>query len=127
MIDREHDLPITQQAKVPSLSRSTVHYQPRPLPDADLKIMRRLDDLHLEFPFAGARMLRGRVRRSLYAAALPAAFKWNPALIALYKRLIKDGKEHKRALIACARKLLIYANTVLARDTPWVPKTAGQI
>jgi transposase len=68
---------------------------------------------------------RGRVRRSLYAAALPAAFNWNPALIALYKRLIKDGKEHKRALIACARKLVVYANTVLARDTPWVPKTTA--
>ena len=62
---------------------------------------------------------RGRVRRSLYAAALPAAFRWNTALIAFYKRLIAKGKAHKAALTACARKLLVYANTVLARDTPW--------
>ena len=59
MIDREHDLPITKQAAVLSLSRSSVYYLPRPVPEADLAIMRRLDQLHLEFPFAGARMLRG--------------------------------------------------------------------
>ena len=62
---------------------------------------------------------RKRLRRALYAAALPASFRWNPQLIALYKRLIAAGKEHKRALIACARKLLIFANTVVARGTPW--------
>ena len=62
---------------------------------------------------------RGRLRRSLFAAALPAAFRWNKALIALYTRLIARGKAHNAALIACARKLLIYANTVVARGTPW--------
>ena len=65
---------------------------------------------------------RGRLRRSLCAAALPAAFRWNPALIALYNRLIAGGKAHKLALIACARKLLIYANTIVQRGTPWVEK-----
>ena len=65
---------------------------------------------------------RGRLRRSLYAAALPAAFRWNPALKALYARLIARGKPHKTALIACARKLLIYANTVVQRGTPWIPQ-----
>lgn len=68
---------------------------------------------------------RGRVRRSLYAAALPAAFQWNRALIALYQRLIAAGKPHKLALVACARKLLVFANTVLARGTPWVDRTAA--
>ena len=58
MIDREHDLPITRQAKALSLARSTVYYLPRPVSAADLVIMRRLDELHLEFPFAGSRMLR---------------------------------------------------------------------
>lgn len=62
---------------------------------------------------------RGRVRRSLFAAALPAAFRWNSQLIAFYRRLTGAGKPHKLALIACARKLLIYANTVLTRGTPW--------
>jgi transposase len=63
---------------------------------------------------------RERLRGSLYKAALAASFHWNPQLIALYKRLIARGKEHKAALIACARKLLIFVNTVVARGTPWV-------
>jgi transposase len=62
---------------------------------------------------------RGRLRRSLFAAALPAAFRWNPALVGLYRRLKTRGKPHNLALIACARKLLIYANTVVQRGTPW--------
>ena len=70
----------------------------------------------------GARHIDGgleRLRRALYLAALPASFRWNPQLIALYQRLRAAGKEHKRALIACARKLLIFVNTVVARGTPW--------
>lgn len=67
---------------------------------------------------------RGRLRRSLFAAALPAAFRWNRALIALYARLTARGKAHNCALIACARKLLIYANTVVQRGTPWTEKPA---
>lgn len=63
---------------------------------------------------------RAKVRRSLYAAALPAAFKWNKALVDLYQRLFAKGASHKKALIACARKLLIFANAVLARRTPWI-------
>ena len=59
MIDRGHDLPITKQAEVLRVSRSSVYYTPRPVPEADLAIMRRLDRLHLEFPFAGSRMLQG--------------------------------------------------------------------
>jgi transposase len=65
---------------------------------------------------------RGRLRRSLFAAALPAAFRWNKALIDLYGRLTAKGKAHNAALIACARKLLIYANTVVQRGTPWAEK-----
>lgn len=69
---------------------------------------------------------RKRLRRSMYAAALPAAFRWNSQIKAIYQRLIANGKAHNQALIACARKLLIYANTVLARGTPWLsaPKSA---
>ena len=67
---------------------------------------------------------RGRLRRSLFAAALPAAFRWNKALIDLYARLIAKGKAHNAALIACARKLLIYANTVVQRGTPWTENAA---
>jgi transposase len=62
---------------------------------------------------------RERLRGSLYNAALAAAFHWNPQLMALYRRLTAAGKPHKVALIACARKLLIFVNTVVERGTPW--------
>lgn len=67
---------------------------------------------------------RARLRRSLFAAALPAAFRWNKALVCLYARLVARGKAHNAALVACARKLLIYANTVVQRDTPWTERPA---
>jgi putative transposase len=58
MIDRSHDLPITRQAKVLNVSRGSVYYLPRAPSSADLALMRRMDELHLDFPFAGSRMLR---------------------------------------------------------------------
>ena len=58
MIDRKHDLPITKQADVLRISRGSIYYLPRPVSATDLEVMRRLDRLHLEFPFAGSRMLR---------------------------------------------------------------------
>jgi putative transposase len=61
MIDRDHNLPISKQAEVLRISRGSVYYLPRPVSAADLALMRRLDELHLEFPFAGSRMLRGLV------------------------------------------------------------------
>jgi transposase len=64
---------------------------------------------------------RAQVRTALYMAALAGAYRWNPQLIALRTRLIANGKAPCSAIIACARKLLIYANTVLARQTPWQP------
>jgi putative transposase len=62
MIDREHDLPLARQAELLRLSRSTLYYEPRPVPAADLVIMRRIDALHLDYPFAGSRMLRDLLR-----------------------------------------------------------------
>jgi transposase len=76
--------------------------------------------------YVGQRHIAGgreRLRGNLYTAALPASFRWNPQLIALYKRLIAKGKPHKVALVACARKLLIYVNTVVERGTPWTKAT----
>jgi transposase len=76
----------------------------------------------------GARHIDGgreRLRKSLYSAALAAAFHWNPQLKIIYRRLITAGKPHKVALVACARKLLIYANTVVQRGTPWIERHAA--
>ena len=58
MIDRSHDLPVTKQAKALGISRGSVYSLPRPVSAADLAIMRRIDELHLNYPFAGSRMLR---------------------------------------------------------------------
>jgi putative transposase len=59
MIDPEHDLPIKRQAEVLEISRSTVYYELRPISVEDLWLMRRIDELHLNYPFAGSQMLRG--------------------------------------------------------------------
>lgn len=58
MINPEHQLSIRRQAELLKISRSTVYYRPRPISDADLMLMRRIDELHLNYPFAGSRMLR---------------------------------------------------------------------
>lgn len=62
MIDRDHALALTRQAKLLKLSRGSLYYQARPVPAADLAIMRRIDELHLDYPFAGSRMLRDLLR-----------------------------------------------------------------
>jgi putative transposase len=58
MIDRGHALSVTKQSEAVGIARSTVYYLPVPTPEADLELMRRIDELHLEFPYAGSRMLR---------------------------------------------------------------------
>ena len=58
MIDRSHALPIARQAKALNISRGSVYYLPRPVSATDLAVMHRMDELHLDFPFAGSRMLR---------------------------------------------------------------------
>jgi putative transposase len=62
MIVPDHDLPIKRQAELLEISRSNVYYLPRPVPEADLMLMRRIDELHLEPPFMGARMLRDMLK-----------------------------------------------------------------
>ena len=63
MIDRSHELPLTRQARELGMSRGSVYYLPRPVSAADLAIMRRIDELPMEFPFAGSRMLRDLLRQ----------------------------------------------------------------
>ena len=62
MIDATHKLPVKRQAELLDMSRSNVYYLPRPVADADLALMRRIDELHMNFPFAGARMLRDMLK-----------------------------------------------------------------
>jgi putative transposase len=62
MIDRRHELPLSRQAERLRLGRSSLYYAPRPVPAVDLAVMRRIDELHLNYPFAGTRMLRDFLR-----------------------------------------------------------------
>ena len=62
MIDRTHELPVARQCQILWLSRSTAYYRPQETSETDLKLMRRMDELHLEHPFAGSRMLRDMLR-----------------------------------------------------------------
>jgi len=62
MIDRRHDLPLSRQAELLKLSRSSIYYEPMPVPPEELAIMRQIDELHLNYPFAGSRMLRDLLR-----------------------------------------------------------------
>ena len=63
MIDRGSKLPVTRQAELLDLSRSSVYYTPRPLSDRDLGLMRRLDELHLQLPFYGSRKLTRELQK----------------------------------------------------------------
>ena len=62
MIDKTHDLPVIRQVQLLELSRSSIYYRPQPTPESDLRLMRRIDELHLDHPFAGARMLRDMLK-----------------------------------------------------------------
>ena len=62
MIEPDHALPLKRQAELVGISRGTVYYQPQPVSEDDLALMRRLDELHLEHPFAGSRMLRDMLK-----------------------------------------------------------------
>ena len=66
MIDREHKLSVVRQARLLGFSRGSVYYSPRPVSDGDLALMRRIDELHLEYPFAGSRMLQGLLREKAW-------------------------------------------------------------
>ena len=72
--------------------------------------------------FKGERHIHGgraRFRRTAFMAAFAAALNWNEDLKAFYRRLMAKGKKHTAAIVACARKLVILANAILTRGTPW--------
>jgi putative transposase len=88
MIDRSHSLPLARQARELGISRGSIYYLPRPVSAADLMIMRRIDELHLEFPFAGSRMLRDLLRQEGIGISRQHAAKLmkKMAIEAIYRR-----------------------------------------
>ena len=99
MIDRHHPLPITQQAKVVRISRGSVYYLPRPVSYYDLELMRQIDRLHLEYPFAGSCMLRDMLRKDGFVVGRKhaATLMKRMGIDALYRkpRTTKPGAGHK--------------------------------
>jgi len=129
MIDREHDLPITKQAQVLRISRGSVYYLPRPLPATDLEIMRRLDRLHLELPFAGSRMLRGLLTAEgckIGRRHVKTLMK-RMGIEALYRRprTTKPAPGHKIYPYLLRGMEITRPNQVWAMDITYIPMARG--
>jgi putative transposase len=129
MIDREHDLPITKQAEVLRISRGSVYYLPRPVPETDLAIMRRLDWLHLEFPFAGSRMLQGLLvaEGSKIGRRHVKTLMRRMGIEALYRRprTTKPEPGHKIYPYLLRGMAITRPNQVWAMDITYIPMERG--
>ena len=129
MIDRSHGLPQTGQAKALGTSRGSVYYLARPTSDADLALMRRIDELHLEHPFAGSRMLRdmlkaeGREVGRRHASTLMKKM----GVEAIYRRpdTSKPAPGHKIYPYLLRNLAVTRPNQVWAADITYVPMARG--
>jgi putative transposase len=129
MIMREHELSITKQAKALRISRGSVYYLPRPVSATDLEIMRLLDRLHLDFPFAGSRMLRGL----LAAEGCKVGRRHVKTLMkrmgieALYRRprTTKPAPGHKIYPYLLRGMEIVRPNQVWAMDITYIPMARG--
>jgi putative transposase len=131
MIDREHDLPITKQAEVLRISRGSVYYLPRPVSETDLAIMRRLDRLHLEFPFAGSRMLQGLLAAegSKIGRRHVKTLMRRMGIEALYRRprTTKPEPGHKIYPYLLRGVQVTRPNQVWAMDITYIPMERGYV
>ena len=129
MIDRDHDLPVAGQAKVLNISRGSVYYKPRPVPAADLAIMRRIDELHLAYPFAGSRMLRDMLGREGVPVGRQrvAAMMKRMGIEALYRRpsTSKPAPGHKIYPYLLRGLKVERPNQVWAMDLTYIPMARG--
>lgn len=129
MIDRDHDLPLARQAKVLNLSRSAIYYKPRPVSAEDLALMRRLDELHLDYPFAGARMLRALLQREGVCVGRRhvATLMKRMGISAIYRRpnTSKPAPGHKIYPYLLRGVKFERANHVWAMDISYIPMRRG--
>jgi putative transposase len=129
MIDREHNLPLARQAELLRLCRSTLYYEPRPVPVADLAIMRRIDALHLDYPFAGSRMLRDLLRGEgvVIGREHVATMMRRMGIEALYRRpsTSKSAPGHKIYPYLLRGLPVERANQVWAMDITYIAMARG--
>ena len=129
MIDRNHELSVARQAKLLDVSRGSVYYLPKPVSEADLALMRRLDELHLKHPFMGARMLRDQL-------ALAGIHAGRRHIGTLMRRMgiealapqpgtSKAAPGHKIYPYLLRNLPIVRANQVWALDTTYIPMAKG--
>jgi len=129
MIDRNHPLPISKQASVVGISRGSVYYQPRPVSEQDQKLMRMIDRLHLEYPFAGSRMLRDFMRLDGIKVGRKhvATLMKRMGIEALYRkpRTTKPRAGHKIYPYLLRNLKIDRPNQVWAMDITYIPMARG--
>ena len=129
MIDPQHALPLVRQARELGISRGSVYYLPRPVSPADLAIMRRIDELHLEFPFAGSRMLRDLLRQdgTRIGRRHVASLMKKMAIEAIYRRpnTSKPAPGHKIYPYLLRGLPIVRPNQVWATDISYIPMAKG--
>ena len=129
MIDRTHALPITRQAQIVNISRGSVYYQSEPISDADLKLMRHIDELHLELPFAGARMLRDLLRAEGFAVGRKhmTTLMRRMGITALYRKpnTSKRAPGHTIYPYLLRTLTITRSNHVWAMDISYIPMARG--
>jgi len=129
MIDRRHDLSIARQARVLGISRGSVYYLPRPFAAADLALMRRIDELHLDYPFAGSRMLQGLLRAEGHCVGRRhvATLMKKMGIEALYRRpnTSKPAPGHKIYPYLLRNLPVTRPNHVWAMDITYIPMARG--
>src|SRR4051794_17601481 len=129
MIDRSHTLPLGRQAELLGLSRSTLYYEPRPVPAAELAIMRRIDELHLDYPFAGSRMLRDLLRGEgvVIGRDLVATLMRRMGIEAIYRKpnTSKAAPGHKIYPYLLRGLEIERPNQVWAMDITYIPMARG--
>jgi putative transposase len=129
MIDRGHDLPLSRQAVLLRLSRSSLYYAPQPVPEAALAIMRRIDVLHLDYPFAGSRMLRDLLRGEgvEIGREMVRTMMRRMGIEALYRRpnTSKPCPGHKIYPYLLRGLAVERANQVWAMDITYIPMARG--
>jgi putative transposase len=129
MIDRDNVLPLKRQVGLLRLSRSSAYYLPRPAPPARLAIMRRIDELHLEHPFAGSRMLRDLLRREglTIGRLAVATLMRRMSIEALYRRpnTSKPAPGHKIYPYLLRNLVVDRPNQVWAMDITYIPMARG--
>ena len=129
MIDRDHELPISRQAKLLNISRGTVYYQPKPISPRNQMLMNRIDRLHLELPFAGARMLRDLLRQEGHNVGRSKVRRLMRimGIEALYRkpRTTKRHPQHKVYPYLLRGLTIDGPNQVWAMDISYIPMARG--